>query len=90
MKTLFEKEYNSFGGVYPELNISEGYLPSIKYKYSVCDNVLSIVVQRYAAVINGDGFAKLYIYNINLTTLEKASLKDIYKVAGFNSENELK
>lgn len=90
LKILFEKEYNAFGGAYPDLQISEGYLPKIQYQFSAYNDILSLYVQKFTSIINGDGSVKYYTYNINLKTLEKASLADVYTAAGFSSEDYFK
>ena len=90
LKNIFEENYNSFGGANDEKEILEGYLPQISYEYAVADNVLSVVITKHYGIINGDSAVEYEIYNFNLTTLNKASLSDLYKQSGFESEDELK
>ncbi len=90
IKNLFETNYNAFGGTNAEMEITEGYLPQISYEYAVSNNVLSVVITKGLGIVNGDASVEYDIYNFNLTTLNKASLSDLLKETGFETENELK
>lgn len=90
IKNLFESNYNAFGGANAEKEITEGYLPQISYEYAVLNNVLSVVITKNIGIVDGDASVEYDIYNFNLTTLNKASLSDLFTEAGFETEDELK
>lgn len=67
----------------------------LKYDKFLNDNILSVIITLHEGAVVVDGgtgggtFTK-YTYNFNLDTLNEASLDEMAKKCGFESENEVK
>ena len=84
----FEKAYAQFGNNSDNSGTSK--VSMVNYQYAVSDNILSVVVQKRGGSTN-DGLSTDYmIYNINLNTLGKASVQDVYTECGFTDETHFK
>ena len=82
IKNIYEETYSKYGSA-PSYTI----IYSSNYEFYENDNILSIVLRVGDTVINGGaGTSKTYIYNFNLDTLKKATLKEMAILCGFNSE----
>lgn len=84
IKKMYIDEYNKFA------NIGNGmYYSNIKYSYFYNDDVLSVAILNKTGLLGAGAKLKYTIYNINLNTLDKASLEDCYKAAGYTSKEQL-
>lgn len=84
IKEMYIEEYNKFA------NIGYGmYYSNIKYGYFYNDDVLSVAILNKTGLLDAGAKLKYTIYNINLNTLDKASLEDCYKAAGYTSKEQL-
>lgn len=90
IKKIYDNAYNEFGtetvnqGGNTVTNVRE-----IKYETYNKNNILSIVLTINSGVLNGGITHEYKTYNIDLGTLNKASLLDVGKAAGFQSQDEL-
>ena len=89
ISNLFNKSYKVYGEAYPEKNVQNECLISYSYTYTVKENVLSVYIEEHVGYVNGEYNITYYTYNINLDTLGRASLEDVYKACGFSTEYEL-
>ena len=81
---MYIDEYNKFA------NIGYGrYYSNIKYSYFYNDDVLSVTIINKTGLLDAGAKLKYTIYNFNLNTLDKASLEDCYKAAGYTSKEQL-
>ncbi len=84
IKEMYIDEYNKFA------NIGNGrYCSNIKYSYFYNDELLSVTIINKTGLINAGAKLKYIVYNFNLNTLDKASLEDCYKAAGYTSKEQL-
>ena len=84
IKKIYIDEYNKFA------NIGYGrYYSNIKYSYFYNDDVLSVTIINKTGLLDAGAKLKYTIYNFNLNTLDKASLEDCYKAAGYASKEQL-
>ena len=84
IKEMYIDEYNKFA------NIGYGrYYSNIKYSYFYNDDVLSVTIINKTGLLDAGAKLKYTIYNFNLNTLDKASLEDCYKAAGYASKEQL-
>lgn len=87
IKKLYEKMYSEFG---TKNSNGATILYTSGYKFYENKNILSVVVTSTDAILNGGaGTSKLYIYNFNLETLNRATNDEMAKACGFNSINEV-
>ena len=99
IKTMFDKAYEDFGKLEEGLDLATGkkiirddWFSYKKYKYNAYENnnILSIVIEKYDVHVPGDGGREYIIYNFNLDTLKLATIEEVGKACGFNSESEVK
>ena len=84
IKEMYIDEYNKFA------NIGYGrYYSNIKYSFFYNDDVLSVTIINKTGLLDAGAKLKYTIYNFNLNTLDKASLEDCYKAAGYTSKEQL-
>lgn len=84
IKEMYIDEYNKFA------NIGNGmYYSNITYSYFYNDDVLSVAILNKTGLLGAGAKLKYTIYNISLNTLDKASLEDCYKAAGYTSKEQL-
>ncbi len=81
IQEMYETSYSEFGK-------NNEWITSLEYEVFENDNILSIVITKGQAIINGGGNSEKFTYNFNLDTLEKATLEEMYKLCGFESESE--
>ena len=87
IKKLYEEIYSSFGS---KNSYNAEIIYKAEYKYYENDNIISVVLRVGDAVANGGaGTSKLYVYNFNLDTLKTATLSEMAKLCGFNSESDV-
>jgi flagellar basal body-associated protein FliL len=99
IKALYEELYGKFT---ENLEVSVGVnqekvvdgsvyaISKINYEYIVKDNILSILLIYDKGAVPADVSRSYKTYNFNLDTLKFASLEEVGKVCGFNSESEIK
>lgn len=83
IKKVFEeaiKEYNK--GVEDKWT----YVDECGYKKYVSDELLSVIL-AYGVGATGIVHPEYYVYNVDLKTGNQLSYEEIYKIAGFNSDN---
>ncbi len=84
IKEMYIDEYNKFANIG-----NSRYCSNIKYSYFYNDELLSVTIVNKTGLINAGAKLKYTIYNFNLNTLDKASLEDCYKAAGYTSKEQL-
>ena len=84
IKEMYIDEYNKFANIG-----NRRYCANIKYSYFYNDELLSVTIVNKTGLINAGAKLKYTIYNFNLNTLDKASLEDCYKAAGYTSKEQL-
>ena len=90
IKKIYDNAYNEFGT--ETVNRSGNTVTNvreIKYEAYNKNNILSIVLTINSGVLNGGITHEYKTYNIDLNTLNKASLLDVGKAAGFQNQEEL-
>ena len=85
IKELYEREYADFAKT-AERNL---VWINIKYEYFYNDDILSVVIWKKKGLMNAGVSNTFTTYNINLKTLNKATLEDCYKAAGYTSKEQL-
>ncbi len=85
IKELYEREYADFAKT-AERNL---VWINIKYEYFYNDDILSVMIWKKKGLMNAGVSNTFTIYNINLKTLNKATLEDCYKAIGYNSKEQL-
>ncbi len=85
IKELYEKEYADFGKT-AESNL---VWINIKYKYFYNNDILSVMIWKKKGLMNAGVSNTFITYNINLNTLNKASLKDCYTSIGYKTKEQL-
>lgn len=85
IKEMYDKIYSTFGDKSGEVSKAG----KLNYEFGKSDKILSVAITCSEGVTNA-GWSKDYItYNINLETLEKATLEDVCKECGFESVAQL-
>lgn len=85
IKELYEREYADFAKT-AERNL---VWINIKYEYFYNDDILSVMIWKKKGLMNAGVSNTFTTYNINLKTLNKATLEDCYKAIGYNSKEQL-
>ena len=89
LKARFDKYYNAFGGALKEANIESKFIAEVSYKYAVKNDIVSVIVEEKIGSAGEEFKTSYYTYNVNMKTMQKASLEDVYKACDFKTENEL-
>ena len=89
IKKIYDKAYNEFGSATITNGETEINVREIKYETYNKNDILSIILTIYSGVLNGGFNPEYKIYNIDLNTLNNASLFDIGKTTGFQNQDEL-
>ena len=99
IKALYEELYSEFTenievtkGINQEKVVdgSAYAISKIEYEYVEKGNILSILVTYDRGAVPADSTRSYKTYNFNLDTLKYATLEEVGKVCGFNSEAEIK
>lgn len=89
LKARFDKYYNAFGGALNEANIESKFIAEVSYKYAVKNDIVSVIVEEKIGSAGEEFKTAYYTYNVNMNTMQKASLEDVYKACDFKAESEL-
>ena len=86
IKKIFEEAYKEFGE-----NGEHGGKVKIEtsYEYYENGNILSVVIKKRYGIVPGGSSTDLYTFNFNIETLKTATLSEMAKACGFNSEEEV-
>nr|MCR5146306.1 hypothetical protein [Clostridia bacterium] len=85
IKELYEREYADFAKT-AERNL---VWINIKYEYFYNEDILSVMIWKKKGLMNAGVSNTFTTYNINLNTLNKATLEDCFKAIGYNSKEQL-
>ncbi|MBR2786650.1 MAG: hypothetical protein IKD76_04055 [Clostridia bacterium] len=97
LKTIAEKAYTDFGksvtitdGSTKKEYTSDSAFEFTKYSYNYYtnNNILSIVIQRMAIAVPGDGSTSYLTFNFNLETLKLIDVEDVLQQCNFKSKTD--